>query len=332
MIFNKFFKNNDYELFFSTATGVEVLRGTTGKEDPFSLYLPSLIDVGIMGHCKNKCKFCYQGHINEPNMSFDNFKIIIDQTKHHTNQVALGGRGDPNQHEEFEKIVTYAKDNGVTPNYTTSGIGLTDKHIEISKVCGAVAISNYCKEYTYNAIEKLLNAGVKTNIHTIFSKESYNMAVQILSGENPWQEGESSLVDIDKLNAVIFLLFKPAGAGVNLDWVPEPHQLKKFSEVVFKPQSKFKIGMDSCLVNHVLKYVTPNKLQQMSIDSCEAARMSAYITPDMRLMPCSFADKNLWSVPITNDHDIEYIWNNTSPFQLFRESLNNNRYSCPLGL
>jgi hypothetical protein len=45
--FNRRFKNDDYEIFFNTFTGVELTRGVNGKEDPFYLELPSLLDIGV---------------------------------------------------------------------------------------------------------------------------------------------------------------------------------------------------------------------------------------------------------------------------------------------
>ena len=336
ILFDKVFKNSDYEIFFNSASGLEIMRGTNGKEDPFSLYLPSLLDVGIMGNCKHKCSFCYQGHSNKPNMKIEDFKSIIDQIKHHTNQVALGGRGDPNQHENFEEIISYARKNGVVPNYTTSGIDLTDEQIEISKMCGAVAVSDYGQGYTYKALEKLMDAEIKTNIHLIFAKHTFSQATRILYGYHPWithkKKSNKKHVDIDRLNAVIFLLFKPAGAGIALDWKPTEYHISSFANLVFNPKSKFKIGMDSCLVNHVLKYVEPNKLQKMSIDTCEGARMSAYITPDMKMMPCSFADERKWAVPITCNEDIDRIWNRSTKFESFRRILRKNQTECPLEL
>ena len=71
-------------------------------------------------------------------MTLENFKSIIDQVKHHVNQVALGGRGDPNLHPQFKEFVEYAKNNGVIPNYTTSGVNLTEEQIKVSMLCGAV--------------------------------------------------------------------------------------------------------------------------------------------------------------------------------------------------
>ncbi len=333
MKFNKFFTNKDYEIFFNTASGLEVIRGTKGKEDPFSLYLPSLLDVGIMGHCKHKCPFCYQGHASKPNMKIADYKSIIDQVKHHTNQVALGGRGDPNHHEDFEEIISYSRKNGVVPNYTTSGIGLTNKQVKISKMCGAVAVSDYGETYTYEALRKFMDAGIKTNIHLMFTKMSFGKATNILYGYNPWRhQRKPTDVEIDKLNAVIFLLFKPAGSGEFLDWKPTDMHLSTFASLVFKSKAKFKIGMDSCLVNHVLDYVEPDELQRMTIDTCEGSRMSGYITADMQMMPCSFADARIWGVPIKGNKDIEYIWNRSMKFKSFRKRLLKTNNCCPLGL
>jgi len=332
----KLFKNADYEIFFDTSTGLEIMRGVNGKPDPFKLELPSLLDVGIMGHCDNKCAFCYQGHGDQPNMKLEDFKTIIDQVKHHASQVALGGRGDPNLHENFKEIIKYSRDNNVIPNYTTSGFGLTDEHIEISKMCGAVAISDYKTEETYSAIKRFMDAGIKTNIHLIFSNGNFNDCVKILHGSNPWiqktQGPVISTVDVNRLNLVVFLLFKPAGAGANVPGMkPTRYQFDVFSDLIFKTKATFKVGMDSCLVNHVLQRVQPNKLQALAIDTCEGARMSGYITPDMKMKPCSFADKS-WEISITNKQDIKYIWNRSNKFKSFRTQLRKHRTSCPIGL
>ena len=311
------------------------MRGVNGKADPFRLELPSLLDIGIMGRCENKCAFCYQGHETRPNMSLNDFKSIIDQVKHHTSQVALGGRGDPNLHENFKEIVEYARDNNVIPNYTTSGFNLTDKQIEISKMCGAVAVSEYRQDETYSSIKRLMDSGIKTNIHFIFSNGNFPDCIKILHGSDPWDpkyKHHGSLVDVDRLNAVIFLLFKAAGAGANTPGMtPTKYQFDVFSDLIFNSKANFKVGMDSCLVNHILQRTTPNELQSLGIDTCEGGRMSGYITPDMKMKPCSFAEDS-WEIQINDTQDISYIWNRSQTFKSFRSKLRKNRTSCPIGL
>jgi len=87
-------------------------------EDPFMASFPQLLDIGIMGHCNlgltGRCLEigiqCYQSGpvINEPNMQFEDFKHIIDKSAGRVFQIALGGRGDPELHKDFEEILAYA--------------------------------------------------------------------------------------------------------------------------------------------------------------------------------------------------------------------------------
>lgn len=327
-MFDKEFENDEYVVCFNTKTGLEVLQGKNGT-DPFQTELPLLIDVGIMGSCLNSCSFCYQGPTKEPHMTFENFKTIIDQVKDHTNQVALGGRGDPNLHPQFKEIVEYSRSNGVVPNYTTSGRNLTDEQIEISKICGAVAVSAYDRDFTYDALERLMNANIKTNIHMIFTRESFAMAMDMVSGYDIWK----GKVNLKKLNAVIFLLFKPQGSGKDkLNLIPTMSQLETFSKVIFNPNTIYKIGMDSCMLNHVLQYAEPTEIQKMAVDTCESSRMSVYISPSMQLIPCSFADHDTWGVNITDENDIHKIWNKHCNFNKFRNRLKSNPNCCPAGL
>lgn len=326
--FDKYYKNDDYELLFNTKSGLEILRGNK-KEDPFVLKMASLLDVGVMGTCKHKCEFCYQGHTDRPNMALTDFMSIVDEVSYHVNQIALGGHGDPNHHENFREIIEYCRSKNVIPNYTTSGIGLTDEQIEISKMCGAVAVSDYEKPYTYEAIQKFIDAGIKTNIHQIFSTKTYTKCLGIVEGEEPhyWD------FDISRLNAVIFLLFKPQGAGIKLrHLIPNENILENFAKVIFAPKSSFKIGMDSCLINYMTRYGKPSTAQRISIDTCEASRMSAYITPDMKFMPCSFGNVDSHGVPIKEKGDLHKIWEGGKPFIKFRDCLTKNRTSCPLNL
>jgi len=329
--YDKHFINDTYEVYFDADNGIEVLRGCNGNLDPFFTDLPLMCDVGIMGHCDNKCKFCYQGHKSEKNMSLEDFKTIIDQVKHHTNQVALGGRGDPNLHENFKEILEYARSNGVVPNYTTSGIGLTYDQLEASELCGAVAVSDYGSDFTYRAIEMFITAGIKTNIHIVLSKATIDKTIRILHSHNPWLYQNKSSVNIKGLNAVVFLLFKPQGEGANQTGLsPSSFDIQRVSELIFKPNMKFKIGMDSCLVNHIARRIDLSAKHKLTLDTCEGARMSAYISPSMKMMPCSFASSNT-GVQIDKKNTIENIWKKSKPFKRYRKSLKSNPFKCPAG-
>ena len=111
-------KKNNFVETFNSETGFYIRSDdlTTGKE-PFMRDFPALLDIGIMGHCVHGASGlciqsgvqCYQNglHTQEPNMSLENFKRIVDECKGKTFQFALGGRGDVDQHEDFEEILKY---------------------------------------------------------------------------------------------------------------------------------------------------------------------------------------------------------------------------------
>ena len=150
---------------FNPKTGAYVRTGILNEQgrdtgvDPFMASFPHLIDVGIMGHCiHGKTGLCVRAGIgcyqsgltvDEPNMSPEDFSNIAEQCRGRVNQFALGGRGDPDQHEHFAEILEICRKNSIVPNYTTSGYGLTKEHAQLSKnYCGAVAVSWYRSEYT----------------------------------------------------------------------------------------------------------------------------------------------------------------------------------------
>lgn len=133
---------SDYRIIYDPSNGNQVIIGQDKDTDPFSLNYPVLMDIGIMGHCKNKCAICYQGSSDQEHMKLDDYKMIMVQSVGMVNEVALGGRGDPNHHPNFEDILISSLRAWIIPNYTTSGIGLTEEQAKITKKhCGAVAVS-----------------------------------------------------------------------------------------------------------------------------------------------------------------------------------------------
>jgi radical SAM protein with 4Fe4S-binding SPASM domain len=316
-------KKNRFISMFNPKTGFYIRSGVideTGNDtgiDPFMTTYPELIDVGIMGHCKHGTSGlciksgvqCYQNGLktHTPNMKLENFKKIVDECKGKTYQLALGGRGDVDQHENFEEIVRYCRENDIVPNFTSSGLGFNHEIVSICKeYCGAVAISWYRQEHTYKAIDMLLDATIKTNIHYVLGKNSIDEAIERLNN-NDFPKG---------INAVIFLLHKPVGMGKedNVLDINDP-KVKEFYNIIDTKTFDFKIGFDSCNVPALINLTT--NLNQDSFDTCEAGRWSMYITADMKAIPCSFDNQELrWAYDISND-TIQNAWN-SEQFENFR--------------
>lgn len=342
--------------------------------DPFMASFPELLDVGIMGHCihgkTGLCQKagigCYQDglHSNNPNMSLEDFKTIAEQCKGKTFQFALGGCGDPDQHEHFEEILKVCKENGIVPNFTTSGFGMTKALAQLCKqYCGAVAVSWYRSPYTIKAINLLLAEGVKTNIHYVLSKSTLTEALQHLqrdefsstrgtSSKSTIEVGTCALAQSPSqsellhntsqsdllngrydstelryfpkgINAVIFLLHKPVGLGTKEDMITKANKdFFNFLHLVNEGEFPYKIGFDSCTVPALINL---DKVEPNCLDTCEGARWSAYITPDMKLLPCSFDNQaQRWAANLAKN-TIAEAWESDT-FEDFR---NHFVQSCP---
>ncbi len=314
---------------FNTETGAYLRTGIldeNGKDtgvDPFMGSFPNLIDVGVMGHCiHGKTGLCVKAGIGcyqsgltveKPNMSVEDFRWIAEQCRNKSNQFALGGRGDPDQHEHFEELLQICRANNIVPNFTTSGFGMTQDIADIcKKYCGAVAVSWYRSEYTIRAIDILLKAGVKTNIHYVLGNNTIDEAIERLQNDS-FPTG---------INAIVFLLHKPAGQGTqkNVLSVDDPRVETFFKEV--DRIHPFKVGLDSCNVPGAIRFC--KRILPQSLDTCEGARFSCYIDSDMTMLPCSFDQKRRFAVQL-KPTTIEEGWNSLA-FESFRQPLRN---SCP---
>ena len=317
---------------FDADTGAYVRTGVLGDEgrdtgvDPFMASFPHLIDVGVMGHCTHGrsglCQKagigCYQSGpvVEQPNMALEDFRWICGQCRGRTNQLALGGRGDPDCHEDFGQLLRISRENVFVPNFTTSGLAFTPEKARLCKeYCGAVAVSWYRSEYTLRAIDLLLSADVKTNIHYVLGRSSIDEAVARLE-RNDFPEG---------VNAVIFLLHKPAGLGSEEDVLaPDDPRVARFFGLV-DASHPFKVGMDSCTVPGAIRHC--RNILPESLDTCEGGRFSCYIGPDLAMVPCSFDQERRYEMQLRGNRGttIEEAWN-SMPFEDFRNRI---RRACP---
>ena len=297
---------------------------------------------GKTGLCQKAGIGCYQDglHSNNLNMSIEDFKKIAKQCKGKTFQFALGGCGDPDQHEHFEEILKVCKENGIVPNFTTSGFGMTKALAKLCKqYCGAVAVSWYRSPYTLKAINLLLTEKVKTNIHYVLSKSTLPEALQHLrrdelnnsidrnkfnsQGGLAQSYSRYSLQFPKGINAVIFLLHKPIGLGTKEDMITKDNKdFLNFLDLVNEMEFPYKIGFDSCTVPALINL---DKVDPNCLDTCEGGRWSAYITPDMKLLPCSFDNQEQkWAVDLAQ-YSIAEAWESNT----FNDFRNHFSHSCP---
>jgi radical SAM protein with 4Fe4S-binding SPASM domain len=297
------------------------INGQESDKNPFRATFPHLIDVGIMGHCTHGisglCESagigCYQNgrDIVSPNMSLEDFTRIVKECEGLTDQFALGGRGDPDEHEHFEEFLKACVDHNIVPNYTTSGYTFNEEKARISKkYCGAVAVSWYRNDYTHKAIELLQDAGVRTNIHYVLGNNSIDEAIQRLEGKS-----------FPQVNAIIFLLHKPQGLGSYKQVLNANDEKVKHFFKLLTEQKTYRIGVDSCTVPGMINL--GENFDINSLDTCEAGRFSTYISADMVMVPCSFDVNHKHGVSL-HDKTIQEAYDSET-FEDFRMKL---RFSC----
>ncbi len=303
-----------------------IKNGVETAEEPNMRSFPELIDIGIMGTChaglSGICAKagidCYQNATSRQrnNMPVEKYEAIISQCRNKSFQVALGGAGDPNKHENFEQILKITRDNNIVPNLTTSGYNISEHEIKLIKTyCGAVAVSFYStlnkngretNLNTLSTIQKFVDSNCITNIHYVVSKQNIDEVIYRLE-KNLFPSG---------INAIIFLLYKPVGLASKDKMLTanDPRYLK-FLELVANNTTNFKIGFDSCQTPAVLNFCSTVATE--SLEFCEAARFSMYIDCDLIAYPCSFGhDCDTYSVDLSK-FSIEDAWNSTN-FEMFR--------------
>ena len=124
------------------------------------------------------------------------------------------------------------------------------------------------------------------------------------------------------INAVIFLLHKPAGQGTKANMLsPDDPRVAEFFAQVDQPHT-FKVGMDSCNVPGAINFC--KSIMPESLDTCEGGRFSCYIGADMMMVPCSFDQQKRHEVSL-REMSIAEAWN-SEPFERFRNKM---RGACP---
>jgi hypothetical protein len=209
------FKSKEYNFSFEKKNGFFVRWGETMEDDGnLELGLPEIADIEISTICHGvngiPCAFCYKANTgNGTYMNFDTFKKVFSNLPPTITQIAFG-IGDIEGNPDMWDIFDYCNKNDVVPNVTVNGEGITDEISDklVSK-CGAVAVSLYDKDKTYNTVKKLTDKGLnQTNIHFMLSEQTYDKAFELM---NDYLFDERLM----KLNAIVFLSLKKQGRAKN---------------------------------------------------------------------------------------------------------------------
>ncbi len=306
----KQYKESNYTVLFDRASGVFLRLGQKDTTPFYNSNTPELLDISITNYCERGCYFCYRSsNKNGNHMDLIEYTRLIKEAQQiGVLQIALGG-GNPNQHPDFIDILKVTRNHSIIPSYTTNGQGMTDEIYKATKeYCGALAVSWYPPYIdAINVIDKCNENNIKINIHFMLNQNTIKDAILLLHNKSILQ----------KVNAVIFLNYKPIHSSSNL-CLKDDAILDEFFNMI-KEAKYCKIGFDSCMISFLTKLIGSLKVE--TIDFCEAARFSAFISENSIMYPCSFmCDTNLQGVDLRNT-SIQKAWKNGDIFKLTRRSL-----------
>lgn len=305
-----------YRTLFNQKTGMFIRMEEKGYEEPFwSKDSPELLDISITNYCERGCGFCYrQSSRRGTHMAMDDLQRVVEQARDlGVLQIALGG-GNPNQHPEFCEILRLIREYNIVPSYTTNGVGLTDEILRCTaENCGAMAVSAYppFDSRFEEKIIKITSYGIRLNLHMILKEDMIDTAIY-------WMQNPPKFLQY--VNAIIFLNYKP----INRNYTHQPidkSKLRLFFQVA-SDCKVVKIGFDSCSISGIVQMMD---VQAFLLESCEAARFSAFISEDLKMYPCSF----MVGTDMFGDlrtHTMLDIWQSNTAVMDFRDRIKNN--SC----
>jgi MoaA/NifB/PqqE/SkfB family radical SAM enzyme len=341
----KSFRSKNYNFNFNKETGFFARWGETFNDDAnIEKSLPEIIDLELSSSChgvpsNGPCKFCYKS--NTPNgeyMTFETFKKVFQKLPPTITQLAAG-IGDIDANPDIWKIFQYCKDNGVIPNITINGARMTSEYYDnLSKYCGAVAVSVYDKELTYNTIKELTDRNMtQINIHYMISNETILKCYEVIDDMTTDKR-------LEKMNAIVFLSLKRKGNAKNTFTQLSQENFNKLCE--YANSKKISYGFDSCSSRKFFNYIDNNqtfseeykKQMHQCIEPCESSCYSSYISCGSKdkgpqYFPCSFCESiSGWEegIDILSVNDfLKDVWYNEKT-QNFKNKLISCNRNCPI--
>lgn len=336
----KLVRSTGYNFNFDKKTGFFMRWGKTQEDDPQMCPVgPEILDIEIsINGCPNACPFCYKSNSDTPptNMSYDTFVAILDKMPPVLTQIAFGITG-VQTNPDFIPMLRVCRERGIIPNFTLSGIDLTDEIAdEIVKHIGGLAVSAYesDKNVCYDTVKKFTDRGItQTNIHLMVAKETLPFVHEVLAD----RLHDHRLKD---MNAIIFLGVKPKGRAAG-HYTPVNSQ--EFGDLLsFAEENSIAIGFDSCSApKYEAAIMQSDKTEEekkraiMFSESCESTLFSLYINVHGVAWPCSFTEDEpeYQGVRVLDHENFKSIWRSPELCK-FRHQLlatmKNGCRSCPV--
>lgn len=253
----------------------KTIRIPLDKSKPITeLHFPEFYDLSPGNKCSGGCTYCYAGalkngvHYRNLAQKVNDFfgRMTLNQRPF---QVAIGGEQEPLENPEFWDMCRALRELQIVPNYTTNGMFVNDKNIELTKtISGGVAVTlhPHLEKFWRRALARFAEAKVKLNVHTIISdKQSIDDTARLYA-----EYVESGMVDY-----FVLLPYMPYGHAVNEPKSIDYDYFYKWLSDIYKDG---KVAFGANFYNFIVKHS-----QEFNVSLYPPEIMSKYIVMDDRM-------------------------------------------------
>ena len=269
------------------------------------LSAPTEVHISVTNRCSVGCDHCYMG-AGEPDpheMDTDTFKKALAELAHMgVFHIAMGG-GEALLREDLFVLARHARELGLIPNLTISGVGLTPEKLKQMTVFGQVNVSldgigplyQVCRgrdlwDQAHTALERLIQSGIPGGINCVLSQANYS--------------GLKDLFAYAKevgANEIEFLRFKPSGRGrahYEQNRLTHEQHIELVPCLTALSQTYGIVAKIDCSFVPMLCYHTPPRelLDKLCTYGCEAGNVLVGVRSNGIVSGCSFLEPTDLSV------------------------------------
>jgi radical SAM protein with 4Fe4S-binding SPASM domain len=264
------------------------------KEPEGPLSAPREVHVVLSRRCAAGCKGCYVDATPQgAALSLQEACAVLDElAAMKVFHVALGG-GEALELDYLFAVADHARKVGITPNLTTSGLGLTEEAAARCAVFGQINVSVDGVGAAYQAARgfdgyrhaeralRLLRAvKPEVGVNCVVSRSSFDAVPEV-----------ARLVKRLRLNELELLRFKPVGRGARLDEELTPEQGKALypmaRRLVFRHRIRVKLD---CSFAPMVFWHKPSARAAafFGVQGCVGGDVLAAVQPEGGFTGCSF--------------------------------------------
>lgn len=271
--------------------------GPAAALDARPLSAPTEVHVVLSRRCSAGCTGCYvdatpQGAV----LPLDDARRILDElAAMGVFHVALGG-GEALELDHLFAVAAHARAVGITPNLTTSGLGLDEATAARCAVFGQINVSvdgvgeAYRRARGYDgyrraerALRLLRAVKEEVGINCVVSRSTFDGLGEV-----------ARLVRTLRLNELELLRFKPVGRGLGLDEELTPAQGRAIYPLARRLMLRHRVRVKlDCSFAPMVFWHRPSAEAAafLGVQGCVGGDVLAAVAPEGHLMGCSFAGR-----------------------------------------